>query len=89
MSFLRSYNRQTQAEIPQTVVFHCIVVSLRQSDHSRILYDWFDHLDRLISAMVMGYEEDKRLYSPMISYHRDETARFPDVRYSNTLEKNE
>ena len=89
MSFLRSYNRQTQAEIPQTVVFHCIVVSLRQSDHSRILYDWFDHLDRLISAMVMDYEEDKQLYSQVISYHHDETAHFPDVRYSNTLEKNE
>ena len=86
MIVLRSYNRRTRAGTPQIVAFHCVVVSLRQSDHSRILYDWFDHLDRLISAMVMDYEEDKQLYSQVISYHRDETAHFPDVRYSNTLE---
>ena len=89
MIVLRSYNRRTRAGIPQTDAFRCIVVSLRQSDYSRILYDWFGHPDRLIFAMVMDYEEDKQLYSQVISYHHDETARFPDVRCSSTLEHDE
>ena len=79
MVFLRSYSRQTRAEIPQIDAFRCTVILLRQSDHSRILYDWFDHYDHLIFATVMDYAKDKQLYSLVISYHHDETAHFPNV----------